>query len=447
VRGFTLKGTEGVRLSFDPREPQRYNFYVMPNAKKSATVTLDSLGCKLNQAEMQELAAQLAQAGYKIVDTPEKADIYILNTCTVTHIADRKSRHLLRFAHRRNPAARLIVTGCYAHRAPQELKEIEGVELVLDNEQKMSLLQLLDNDPKQSSPTLALSQRDNGRRRRAFLKIQDGCHNFCAYCIVPYVRTHEESRPVEEIIARVKEKVGGGFKEVVFTGTEIGEYDNDGIDLAGLIERVLAETTVTRLRLTSLQPHHISPELIKLWSDWRLCAHFHLSLQSGSDTVLKRMKRRYTTEDYRKAVNVIRDWLPEAAITTDVITGFPGETDAEFQETLKFCREMRFARIHVFPFSPRPGTAAATMPGQIPAAVKRERSRQMLELAGESAKSYRGRFINRTMEVLWEKSSGGSWTGLTSNYIKVYTRSKEDLADKIRPVKLIEIYRDGVRAT
>jgi threonylcarbamoyladenosine tRNA methylthiotransferase MtaB len=410
------------------------------------TVSLDSLGCKLNQAEMQQLAAQFAQTGYHIVDSPEKADIYILNTCTVTHVADRKSRHLLRLARRLSPSARLIAVGCYAHRAPQELAVIEGVDLVLGNDRKMNLLKLLKdiNAPKNTLPTALTERREFRRRARAFLRVQDGCRNFCAYCIVPYVRTREESLPVIDIISQVKEEVAAGFQEVVLTGTEIGGYSRDGTDLAGLIEYILTETSVTRLRLSSLQPHHISPRLIKLWRDPRLCAHFHLSLQSGSDAVLKRMKRRYSPAEYRRAVALIRASVPDVAITTDVIVGFPGETDAEFQETLEFCREMQFARVHVFPFSPRPGTAAATMTGQIPESVKKERGKQMLSLSRESLKSFQTQFLGRTLEVLWEQTSGGVWSGLTGNYIRVYTRSRDDFTNRLLPVKLMKLYKDGV---
>jgi threonylcarbamoyladenosine tRNA methylthiotransferase MtaB len=419
---------------------------VMAKAKKSPTVTLDSLGCKLNQAEIQDMASQLARAGYRIVDATEKADIYILNTCTVTHIADRKSRHLLRLARRRNPGVRLIALGCYAQRAPQELKEIEGVELVLGNERKMELVKLLDDSVglEHKFPAEATKQRDSIRRSRAFLKIQDGCQNYCAYCIVPYVRKHEESRPAGEIIDRIKEKTAGGFKEVVLTGTEIGEYNDGGTDLAGLMGRILKETDVTRLRLSSLQPHHISPGLIALWRDTRLCPHFHLSLQSGSDNVLKKMKRHYTAEGYRRAVKTIRDAIPDAAVTTDIIAGFPGETEAEFNETVEFCREMQFARIHVFPFSRRPGTAAATMPGQISDAVKKERSKTLLALAGEVARGFREQHLGEKAEVLWEQGVKGTWTGLTGNYIRVYMKSDYDLTDKLEPVRMIKIYRDGV---
>jgi threonylcarbamoyladenosine tRNA methylthiotransferase MtaB len=410
------------------------------------TVALDSLGCKLNQAEMQQLAAQFAGAGYRLVDSPEKADIYILNTCTVTHVADRKSRHLLRLARRLNPSARLIAVGCYAHRAPLELAAIDGVDLVLGNDRKMNLLKLLEDigGLKNTSPAALTERREFGHRARAFLRVQDGCRNFCAYCVVPYVRTREESLPVLDIISQVKEKVAAGFQEVVLTGTEIGEYSRDGTDLAGLIEYILAETSVPRLRLSSIQPHHISSRLIRLWRDPRLCPHFHLSLQSGSDAVLKRMKRRYNTVKYRRAVSLIRATVPDVAITTDVIVGFPGETDAEFQETLEFCREIQFARVHVFPFSPRPGTAAATMTGQIPESVKKERGKQMLSLSRDSLKSYQTQFLGRTLEVLWEQTSGGVWSGLTGNYIRVYTRSRDDLTNRLLPVKLVKLYRDGV---
>jgi len=415
--------------------------------KKAArpTVALDSLGCKLNQAEMQQLARQLTADGYRLVAPTDKADIYILNTCTVTHIADRKSRHMLRMARRRNPNARLVAIGCYAQRSPQELAQIEGVELVIGNDRKMNLLKLLEDADNLVRPENAASISPHGDgRTRAFVKVQDGCHNFCAYCIVPLVRSREENVPVEKVTALVRGLVANGYQEVVLTGTEIGAYNVNGVNLEGLLKRILAETAVPRLRLSSLQPHQISPGLIGLWRDSRLCPHFHLSLQSGSDVVLKRMKRRYNTVDYRRVVSLIRDSVPDVAITTDVIVGFPGETDAEFRETLDFCRQMKFARIHVFPFSPRPGTEAADMTQQVPAAVKKQRSQEMLTLAKESAKSFQQRFIGRTMDVLWEQKKGGAWSGLTGNYIKVYIRNDKDLTNRILPVKLAKLYRDGV---
>jgi threonylcarbamoyladenosine tRNA methylthiotransferase MtaB len=418
----------------------------MTKALKIKSIALDSLGCKLNQAETQYLAAQLARAGYIIADSPEKADVYILNTCTVTHVADRKSRHLLRLVHRRHPSARLVVIGCYAHRAPQELAVLDGVDLVLGNDRKNDLVSLLENayGTKQPYADVSLEQRGYQRRNRAFLKVQDGCRNFCAYCIVPYVRTREVSIPVSEIVARVKEKTAAGFQEVVLTGTEIGAYYSAGTGLAGLLKLILHETDIGRVRLSSLQPPEISTELIGLWRDPRLCPHFHLSLQSGSDAILRRMKRRYTVADYLKALALIRDSVPDVAVTTDVIVGFPGETEAEFRQTLELCRDLKFARIHVFPFSPRPGTAAAAMPGRIPDAVKKERRQIMSSLAKKSGLNFQRGFLGKTMDVLWEQCAAGVWSGLTGNYIRVYTRSSRDIADKLLPVKLVKTYRDGV---
>ncbi len=409
-------------------------------------MALDSLGCKLNQAEIQSLSRQLAEAGYRLVAPTDKADIYILNTCTVTHVADRKSRHMLRLARRRNPAARLVAIGCYAERSPQELARIEGVDLVLGNDQKWHLLKLLedaDNLSRLSAGT-SLALLEKNRRTRAFLKVQDGCRNFCAYCIVPLVRSREEIVPVKKVVALVGGLVANGYQEVVLTGTEIGTYNRDGVNLKGLLERVLSETAVARLRLSSLQPPEISSELIGLWRNPRLCPHFHLSLQSGSDAVLGRMKRRYTSADYKGVVALIRDSVPDVAITTDVIVGFPDETEAEFQETYDFCRQIQFARIHVFPYSPRPGTAAATMPQQVSEIVKKQRSQQMLALAKESAQSFQQGFLGKTTNVLWEQKAGGVWSGLTGNYIKVYTRSNKSLTNQLLPVRLVKLYRDGI---
>ena len=407
-------------------------------------VAFGTLGCKLNQAETESLARELAAAGYEPVSSVDEADIYVLNTCTVTHIADRKSRNLLRQAHRRNSHARLIAIGCYAERATRELSQIEGVALVLGNEQKTQLLR------KMGELGLAASSSSTGQwpcdygRNRSCIKIQDGCRNFCSYCIVPLVRSRVASVPVEQVAAGVRNRVADGVKEVVLTGTEVGTYRSNGVDLTGLLQHVLAETGVTRLRLSSLQPQEVTGELLRLWQDRRLCPHFHLCLQSGSDSVLRRMKRRYNTADYRQAVAMIREAVPDAAITTDVIAGFPGETEKEFTEGYEFCRQAGFARSHVFPYSRRPGTEAAVMPGQVPVGVKRERVRKLLALAEESAREFRQSFLGRTMAVLWEQKSGGIWSGYTDNYIRVYVRSGGNLANQIIPVKLESIYKDGV---
>jgi len=405
---------------------------------ESTTVALDTLGCKLNQAETELLARQLAEVGYRLVSSADKADVYILNTCTVTHIADRKSRRLLRQAHCRNPDALLIATGCYAQRAPEELAQIEGVDLVLNNGQKPQLLQLLKESSGIGSP--ARIQGDltigAGFRTRAFVKVQDGCNSFCSYCIVPLVRGREKSLPVDQVVAEVRHRIVAGYKEVVLTGVKIGSYNYNGVNLRELLEDILIETDITRLRLSSLQPQEISAELIGLWRDKRLCPHFHLSLQSGSDGVLHRMERRYSVNEYQRAVSLIRSMVPEAAITTDIIVGFPGETEEEFEESYQFCRRMDFARIHVFPYSPRQETRAAQMPRRVGDEVKKQRSQRMLALAEESVRNFRQRFSGKTMMVLFEQRSNGVWSGLTDNYIKVYTKSDEDLSNKLLPVKL-----------
>ena len=405
-------------------------------------VALDTLGCKLNQAETESLARQLATAGYELVGSVDEADIYILNTCTVTHVADRKSRNLLRQARRRNDRVRLVVIGCYAERSPQELARIDGVGLVLGNEQKA---QVLDRLEELNCPSLSAGQRRyQCSRNRSFVKVQDGCRNFCSYCVVPLVRSRVESVPVGQIVAEVQSREADGVKEVVLTGTEIGAYHHDGINLLGLLNRLLTKTGINRLRLSSLQPQEISAELLGLWKDERLCPHFHLSLQSGSDSVLWRMKRRYLSDDYRRAVALIRKMISDVAITTDVIVGFPAETEAEFEEGYNFCRQLSFARIHVFPYSRRPGTEAAGMPEQISERVGKERVQKMLALAGESARDFRQRFLGRTMLVLWEEKSSGVWSGYTGNYIKVYMKSCGDSTNQLMKVKLDSVWKDGV---
>ncbi|MFC2014667.1 tRNA (N(6)-L-threonylcarbamoyladenosine(37)-C(2))-methylthiotransferase MtaB [Chloroflexota bacterium] len=411
-------------------------------------IALDTLGCKLNQAETDFLTSQFTEAGHKLVSSVEEADIYILNTCTVTRITDAKSRHLLRLAHRRNAKAILVATGCYAQRAPQELSRIEGVNLIAGNTEKANLLRLLRESGWLDKPIPGQQDYITGyepaTRTRAFIKIQDGCNNYCSYCIVPLVRGKETSLPVDKVLDEIRQRAVSGTREVVLTGTEIGAYDYNGVNLQGLLENILNKTNVDRIRLSSLQPGEISAELIGLWREQRLCPHFHLSLQSGIDSVLKRMKRRYDIDQYQTAISLIRTMVPDVAITTDIITGFPGETQADFEESYELCRQIGFARIHVFPYSTREGTEAAVMPDQIAAKVKRLRNQKLLALAKESTQSFNQRFSGRTMSILWEQQSGGIWSGHTGNYIKVHTQSDDNLSNEILPAKLGKIRADGV---
>lgn len=347
----------------------------------------------------------------------------------------------MRQAHRRNPDALVVATGCYARRARQELTHIEGVNLVTGNNEKKHLLPLIIEADHQGHTTSAGKKAGTPLppvlRTRTFVKVQDGCDTPCSYCIVPLVRGKETSLPASEIIDEVGDRAAEGYQEVVLTGTKIGTYHDNGLELKGLLERILAETDVNRLRLSSLQPKEISPGLLGLWADDRLCPHFHLSLQNGSDSVLARMRRRYDTTEYEQTVSLIRRSVPDAAITTDIIVGFPGETDDEFEESYRFCQRMEFARIHVFPFSARSGTEAAQMPGQIDSRMKKKRSDSMLTLAEESARNFRQHFSGRTMTVLWEQRTGDYiWSGVTGNYIRVFTESREDLNNRLMPVKL-----------
>ncbi|MBN2239732.1 MAG: tRNA (N(6)-L-threonylcarbamoyladenosine(37)-C(2))-methylthiotransferase MtaB [Dehalococcoidales bacterium] len=407
-------------------------------------IVLDTLGCKLNQAETELLYGRLIDAGH-IIASPENADVYILNTCTVTHTADSKARQLLRKVHRINPDAILVAVGCYPERDSEALSLIDGVILTLGNDEKMRLPEILEES---GFPGTDFSgSGDEGlpaSRTRTFIKIQDGCSNFCTYCIVPFVRRNETSIAVDTIIDYVKKKVNVGIKEAVLTGTEVGTYYHEGTDLTALLGRILAETDIQRLRLSSLQPDEITPDLLALWENPRLCPHFHLSLQSGSDTVLSRMNRRYTVSEYLDAVSLIRKMVPDVAITTDVIAGFPGETDDEYEETLDICEKAGFARVHVFSYSKRPETAAAKMSGQVRDSIRTQRAKNLGVVSTECAETFRKRFIGRIMDVLWEQQSGGFYSGYTGNYIRVYAKSREDLTNMITPVRLGELFRDGV---
>jgi len=430
-------------------------------------VAFYTLGCKLNQAETESLVGQFDQSGFQIVHPNDAADICIANTCTVTHVADRKSRHWLRLARRRNPQALIIATGCYAQRSRQELVPL--ADLVVDNTDKERLLKILTDlslpapsSVLETTPTCHSERSEaiypiaDSMRTRSLIKIQDGCHGPCTYCIVPRVRPREYSLPAPHIIEEVKGKVAQGYKEVVLTGTKVGTYkdavlsNSEGLsaDLKDLIQRILHDTDIERLHLSSLQPSEISSELLALWQDERLCRHFHLALQSGCETVLQWMKRIYSLEQYHRTMNLIREKIPGAAVTTDIMVGFPGETDDEFEQSYSFCQQAGFANIHVFPFSPRPDTTAARMRDQMKDEVKQERSRRMLELSQSSRRRFCEQFLDQIVPVLWEQETSpgsGIYSGLTSNYIRVFADSKKPLSNEITSAKLVEFHNQGIR--
>ena len=424
-------------------------------APKPPTVAVASLGCKLNQAEAESLARQFAQAGYVVVAPAHGADIFVLNTCTVTHVADRKSRQALRQARRANPDGLVVATGCYAQRSPEALKRMPEVSLVVDNSDKMRLLSILGIG---RGTAIDDSIRPPGRTR-SMVKIQEGCNQVCAYCIVPKTRGLERSIPIDDLVGEVKDRVAAGYREVVLTGTQLGSYGYEFVPNPSgaswheeMLRRILDETGIQRLRISSLQPQEITPALVELYAEGRLCPHVHMPLQSGSDAVLKRMRRRYTTALYLEVAERLRQAVPSISITADIIVGFPGESDDEFEDGYRFVEGLALAAAHVFPFSQRPGTTAAYLPGQVDPATRRARERRMLDLAREMSARHRRQFLGKSAVVLWEELKNGTdgqplWMGLTENYIRAYTRSHRHLVNQLLPVELTAEAGDGLWAT
>lgn len=450
-------------------------------------VYLETLGCKLNESELEEWTRKFAAEGDQIVNDPADADICVLNTCTVTSSAARKSRNLARHLAKANPSARLVLTGCYASTMPKEARGLPNVALVLPNGEKDKLVQLAREllpvaDCTAEATMLNLNSQFADRkhqnlhrtplsgvavpvltstrsRTRAFVKIQDGCNMSCTYCIIPFARGKERSRPMLEVVSEVQALVDSGYKEIILTGVQISEYRQslthpakrvDGARLNYLVAAILRETNVPRLRLTSIAPWDLDESLLDLFSDPHLCRHLHLSLQSGSDTVLRRMRRPYATEQFSRAVELARIRIPDIAITTDVIVGFPGESDSEFEESLAFVERMQFARVHVFPYSARAGTQAAGYPLQVSDAMKEMRSKRMQMVANHAARTFASRFIGRRMEVLWEHPEEGGqdqptriWPGYTDNYLRVIATSEVPLYNRIAPAILDHIIGDG----
>jgi threonylcarbamoyladenosine tRNA methylthiotransferase MtaB len=445
------------------------------SSSSARTVAILTLGCKLNQADSQALARELLAHGCQVIDRPAPADALIINACSVTHVADRKSRHLVRLARRLAPEATVVLTGCYEQNDGHELAQRLGADWLIANADKPAIAQRLlrrwqeqgrlgagPTTPEECASGTAIQPSD-GLRTRAFVKIQEGCNEVCTFCIVPRTRGRERSVPIRDVVAEVLLRQAEGVKEVVLTGTQVGNYARDfGLPQgpSDLLAALLAETTIPRLRLSSLQAQDISESLLRLWQDTRLCRHFHLPLQSGSDRILAAMRRRYTADQFRQAVALIRRWLPDVAITTDVIVGFPGEEDEDFQRTHDLCQELAFAAIHVFPYSRRPGTLAALAKEQVLHAVKRQRLERMLKLARASADAFRARFRGRTLDVLWEDARARQdsrpplWRGLTDNYLRVYTCAENgsppgrcpgfDLANRLLPARLGEPLGDGL---
>ncbi len=419
-----------------------------------------TLGCKTNQYETQAMEHLLLEKGHEIGSFEEACDGYVINTCSVTAVADKKNRAVIRRCRRDNPQAVIAVCGCYSQHDPEAVRAL-GIDVIGGSGQRQAFVEMLLDaaGEKRHEEQLdnALGRREfeclpaGGleERTRAMLKVQDGCVNFCTYCIIPYTRGPIRSAPLEVAVAQAKELAVRGYREIVLTGIEIAGWGQDQPgkpELALLVEEICKAVPDLRIRLGSLEPRVVTEDFCRRLSVFpNLCPQFHLSMQSGSDTVLSRMKRKYDTARYYQSVELLRKFFPECAVTTDMIVAFPGETEEEFAESLAFIRKCAFADMHIFPYSRRPGTPADKMPGQHNNATKEARSRAAIALAEEMSRAYREGFIGRTLEVLFEEREGEFYTGHAPNYIKVYARG-ENLHNEIRTVTVLEIYRDGVLA-
>ncbi|MBM7855713.1 threonylcarbamoyladenosine tRNA methylthiotransferase MtaB [Desulfohalotomaculum tongense] len=426
------------------------------------TVAIHTLGCKVNQVESSAIAEMFKENGYRPVDFDQPADVYIINTCTVTHLGDRKSRQLIRRAVKTNPGALVVVTGCYAQTSPGEVLEIPGVDLVVGTGDKNKIVKLVEQAVnKNAGPFNAVTDifkqnnfqemptaADSGKTR-AFIKVQEGCNNYCAYCIIPYARGPLRSRQPESIVNEVKKLIANGFKEIVLTGIHTGAYGldfKDGTELSTLVKQLVRLPGLKRLRLSSVEPNDITEELIAVASSAEVfCRHLHIPLQSGDDDVLKSMRRRYTTGHFAGLISRLRERIPGIAITTDVIVGFPGETEQMFENTYQFCREMAFSGMHVFKYSPRKGTAAADFPHQVPAPEKERRSKKLIQLGAEMAADYALKTVGKTVEVLAEQQvegSPGHWEGLTDTYLRVEFPCAGNIRGRLVNVQVTE-FRQG----
>lgn len=429
---------------------------------KSNTVALATLGCKLNQAETEQIAQSFASAGFSIVEFGSRANVYVVNTCAVTHIADRKSRQLIRQARRLNPDALVVVSGCYANVSPREIYATDSGEaadsgglLVVPNEEKSSLVDIVasklgvrDEEEAEGNTYPIGEISSSAKRTRAFVKIHDGCNQFCAYCIVPYARGRARSTPVSTIVKSINDLHAAGFKEVVLTGVHIGAYGKDlreegGPNLEALIRAVLDNTSIPRIRLSSIEPQDFTRAMLEMWPSPRLCRHLHLPLQSGCDSVLRRMRRPYDVDQYRRIVDLARSRIPGVAVTTDIIVGFPGETDEEFRLTYDFAEEIGFSGIHVFKYSARQGTSAAELPNQVPHAVKKVRSEALIALAQKSGRQFASTFVGKTLDVLYESQAGDSpelaCEGLSDNYLRVVSPCSVDVLNEIVPSTVVTL--------
>ena len=425
--------------------------------KRIGTMTL---GCKVNHTETQAIEGLFQSAGYEVVPFEEAAEVYLINTCSVTHLGERKSRQSIRRAIRKAPNATIVVTGCYAQSAPGEISGIEGVDLIVGTQDRHKLIGWVKEQQQAKKQQIHvgdilaarefedLPAREEGRSR-AFFKVQEGCNQFCTYCIIPYTRGPLRSRSLEAVQREAENLSRQGFREVILTGIHLGAY---GLDLpekpslADLMETVLKFFPTGRVRLGSLESVEVSPKLLNLIAENpRICRQLHLPLQSGTDKILKGMGRPYTVEKFRELLARIRENAPDIAVTTDIIVGFPGESEADFESTLEAVRGFGFSGIHVFPYSPRRGTPAAGFKEQVSEPEKRERVQRLQKLADEMSREFQRKFIGREVEVLWEEpGEDGKISGWSSEYIRIYGEASGHESGSIERLKVTNIYRDGL---
>lgn len=420
-----------------------------------------TLGCKVNKYESEAIEELLVNNNYKIVDFAEFADVYIINTCTVTAMSEKKSRQMIRRTKKLNPDAIVVVMGCYSQKSPEEIFDIEEVNLVMGTSQRAMLIpelekttamdkKILVDDIMQIRDFEEMQINNISDRTRALIKIQDGCDRFCSYCIIPYTRGPVRSRKMDNIIDEVKRLAENGYKEVVLTGIHVASYGKDLKDeklgLADVIEHIAQVEGIKRIRISSVEPLAITEDFIKRVSALdAFCDHFHLSMQSGSDTVLKRMNRRYDSKEYEEAVTLIREYYPDPAITTDVIVGFPDETEEEFLETKNFLEKIKLYETHIFKYSPREGTKAVLLGDKVSKEDKNLRSSQLIDLSNQNKLDYHNDTMGKNLEVLFETSDDHYYYGHTKNYIKVAVpKTKSSIINEILLVEAIQVKDDMV---
>lgn len=422
-------------------------------------VYLDSIGCRLNHSEIETIARQLLANGHEIVTDAESADTAVINTCAVTAEAARDARSRTRRLHRTNSETEIVLTGCYATIAPEELAHVTGASRIIPNAQKAQLVQILDPQAMIDLPEFDREpvMREylaghKGAHTRAFIKAQDGCDNKCTFCITTVARGAGQSRPLADVITEIQTLAAAGYQEAVLTGVHLGSYGRDrqnNLTLAHLIQAILNHTDIPRLRISSLEPWEIPDDFFNLWQNPRLLPHLHMPLQSGSDRILRRMARRTSQASFRRLAQDARAAIPNLNLSTDIIVGFPGEMEADFGETLDYVKEINFSRLHVFSYSPRPGTAAAQFPDQVPGPTKKERTRRMIALGKELSLLFHQKYVGKSLNVLWETAVGADnnglrWVGYTDNYIRVTAHGPADLFNTVTRVEIEEAKEDGV---